>query len=203
MARMMDTESRTQEGSTLTLTMSDVMGLDIPDTILTPEAKTLVAQSAMDQWGFSGVGVRNGDDWAGVVLVSPIIPRGHPLSAADLSEDTAGLILVTIDSTSLVSVGKRLCTGLSRRLRSQASGIEAQANPLAMAPLTPSTDWLIHMGFQPMRYPPNRYRLDFTSMAAWVQKRLAWHPHPAFSLQGQAASVVPTPTSQQVVERLT
>ena len=188
MARMMDTENRTQEGPALTLTLSDVMALDIPDTVLTLEARKEVAQAAMDQWGFSGVGVRNGDDWAGVALVSPTIPRGHPLSAAELSENTAGLILVTIDSESPSNVGKRLCTGLSRRLHSQVTGIEAQGDLLAMTPLTPSVEWLIHMGFQPMRYPPNRYRLDFSSMAAWVHKRLAWHPHPAFSLQGQTAS---------------
>jgi len=186
---MMDTDSRIQEGPALTLTWSDVMALDIPDTVLTREATDEIAQAAMDQWGFSGVGVRRGTrdgDWTGVILVSPIVPRGHPLSAADLSEDTAGLILQQIDSTSSYGVSKRLCTGLSRRLRNQVSGIEAQADPLAMTPLTPSVVWLSHMGFQPMRYPPNRYRLDFSSMAAWVQKRLAWHPHPAFSLQGQA-----------------
>ena len=187
----MDTDSRIQEGPALTLTWSDAMALDIPDTVLTQETLDEVAQAAMDQWGFSGVGVRRGahdGDWAGVILVSPIVPRGHPLSAEDLSENTAGLILQLIDSGSPYGVGKRLCTGLSRRLRSQVCGIEAQANPVAMTPLTPSAAWLAHMGFQPMRYPPNRYRLDFSSMAAWVQKRLAWHPHPAFGLQGQTAS---------------
>ena len=193
MAHMMDTENHSQEGSTCTLTYSDVMALDLPDAVLavlTDEIRAEVAQAAMDAWGFSGVAVRHGahDDWAGVALVSPVVPRGHPLSAADLSEDTAGLILVLTDSASSVGVGKRLCTGLSRRLHNQASGIEAQGNPLGMAPFAPSTNWLAHMGFEPMRYPPNRYRLDFSSMVAWVQKRLAWHPHPAFALQGQAAT---------------
>jgi len=144
----------------------------------------------MDQWGFSGVGIRRDcdNDWAGVLLVSPIVPRGHPLSSADLGDDMAGLILVLIDSTSAISIGKRLCTGLSRRLRNQVAGVEAQGDPLAMTPLAPSTDWLLHMGFQPVRYPPNRYRLDLTSMVAWVQKHLAWHSLPAFNLQGQTAS---------------
>ena len=188
MAHMMDAESRTQVGSTLTLTPSDVMEADIPNTVLASEVQAQVAEAAMDQWGFSGVGVRGGDAWAGLILVSPIVPRGHPLSAADLSEDTAGLILVLIDSEAPSSIGKRLCTGLSRRLHDQVTGVEAQANPLAMTPLAPSTAWLAHMGFQPMRYPPNRYRLDFSSMAAWLEKRLVWHPHPAFSLAGQTAN---------------
>jgi len=195
MAHMMDTESRTQEGSAVTLTPSDVAEADIPDTVLAPDVRAEVAHAAMDQWGFSGVGVRGGDAWAGLILVSPIVPRGHPLSAADLSESTAGLILVLIDSEAPSSVGKRLCTGLSRRLHDQVIGIEAQASPFVMTPLAPSAAWLKHMGFQPMRYPPNRYRLDFSSMAEWLEKRLAWHPHPAFSLAGQTANCTAERTS--------
>ena len=189
MARMVDTENWIQEGPAVALSVADVMSMDAPVRALDPLDRARVAQDAMDKWGFAGVGVRRGDGWAGVFLVSSAAPRGHPLSAAGLSEDTAGLVLAYVDPPAVVAIGKRLCTGLSRRLRNQVSGVEAQASSAGLAtPLAPSALWLAQMGFQPMRYPLNRYRLDFSSMAAWVQKRLTWHPHPVFSLSGQTAS---------------
>jgi len=63
---------------------------------------------------------------------------------------TLGIILVLIDREAPSSIGEWLCTGLSRRLREQAAGIEAQANPFAMTPFAPCVAWLGHMGFQPM-----------------------------------------------------
>jgi len=194
MARMMDMENRIQEGPAVTLTPTDVMALEIPDEVLSADDKQAVAQAAMKQWGFSGVGVRRNDSWAGVALVSPVIPRAHPLSAAGLDEGTAGLILVQIGSRvpfdygQGIGISKRLCTGLGRRLRNQVSSIEAQTTPGTTTALTPSPAWLVRMGFQPMRYPLGRYRLDLSSMVAWVHKALAWHPYPSFALKGQTAS---------------
>jgi len=187
----MDMENRVQEGSATTLNFADVMAMDAPVRALDPSDRAEIARAAMDEWGFCGVGLRRGAEWAGVMLVSPLVPRGHPLSAAGLPENTAGLILVSQENAPPLGMSKRLCTGLCRRLRAQVSGIEAQADPTgSMTALAPSAGWLAQMGFQPMRYPLNRYRLDFGSMVTWIQKRLSWSPNPAFGLAGQTASNV-------------
>ncbi|MCL2785314.1 MAG: hypothetical protein FWD55_07760, partial [Propionibacteriaceae bacterium] len=140
-----------------------------------------------------GVGVRRGDDWAGVVLIAPEsgIPRGHPLGSGGLGKNTAGIVLVYIDSEAAgVPMGKKLCVGLCRRLRGGLAGIEAQAgsSEFPASALAPSVKWLEAMGFQRLRYPPRRYRLDLSATASWVQKLLRWYRRPALKLSPQSGS---------------
>jgi hypothetical protein len=179
------------------------MGLNIPESLLTPADREHAARLAMGQWGLAGVGVRDNDCWDGVILVAPSngLPRQHPLSADGLSDDTAGVIFVqTALPSSALAADKRLCVGLSRHLRGLVTGIEAQAGATALTtPLAPSPAWLLRMGFRPLRYPLCRYRLDFSTLATWLESHRAWYPRPVVSLSGQAAAVQPgSPIARQV-----
>ena len=195
MAHWVGTDERPREdGSVVTLSVADVLAMEAPVQALAREDRAVVAQAAMETWGLCGVGVRRGDSWAGVILVAPEggVPRGHPVSVSGIDCSTAALILVYIESTSSpIVLGKKLCVGLCRRLRGQITGIEAQAG-LVSTTLTPSTEWLTLMGFHPLRYPARRYRLHFSSLAAWVQDHLLRYRHP-LNLSAQ-----PTPASRTV-----
>jgi len=155
---------------------------------LSAQDRDTCAAAAMDAWGTAGIAVRRGGNWLGVVLVCPAdaIPRGHPLAAGGLDPRTAALLLAYIaPSASRLRVGRRLSVGLGRYLRGHVTGVEAQAAPASIlgSALAPSPHLLTHMGFQPVRYPVNRYRLDFATMATWVQKALAWYRRPVLVSQ--------------------
>jgi len=194
MARMVGTDNRVPTGLAVALTPADVMAMDVPTQAVNPNDRAAAARCAMEAWGLAGVGIRQGTDWAGVLLVTPPdgIPLTHPLAGGGVSEDTAGLICVYLSSSvPPISTGRRLCVGLSKRLRGQVSGIEAQASTvqLTASSLAPSAHWLSKMGFQPLRYPLHRYRLDFESMVTWMQKHFQWSLLPAVNLSAQPAGM--------------
>ena len=134
------------------------------------------AQAAFEKWGLSGVGLREGEEWAGVILVAPQtgLPRLHPLSKGGIDPQTAGVIMVHIEpGLSSQLVGGQLCVSLSRRLHGRASGLEAQAGRVFFgSKLAPSALWLVRMGFRPLHYPTRRYRLDFSGMVPWYGRYL-------------------------------
>jgi len=194
MARMVGTDNRGPGGLAVPLTPADVSAMDLPVKALTSADRDAAARAAMRAWGLSGVGVRQADEWTGVLLVAPPtgVPLTHPLAAGGIGDETAGLILVYLDPTApQVGTGRRLCVGLSKRLRGQVTGIEAQGSTsrLTASSLAPSPEWLSKMGFQPVRYPLHRYRLDFASMVAWMQKHFQFYFVPAINLSGQPASM--------------
>jgi|GEM_PF-1918536 len=176
----------------VTLTASDVAALGESVCPLDCGERNVAAQAAMDAWGLAGVGLRRGTDWLALALVAPAgaVPRTHPLHAGGVDPERAALILVQSGAeASLPAAGRRLCVTLSRALRGQVAGIEAQAGPAGVAsPLAPPAELLLKLGFQPVRYPPNRYRLDFTDLVAWVQERLERYRRPAIGLTGSSAS---------------
>ena len=189
--KLMDSSEHTGERLAVALTVADVMGMDLPLQALQADREG-TARAAMDKWGLSGVGVRHGNDWAGVALVAPqdAIPQYHPLSAGGIDCATAGLILIYVDPTvSSLIMGKRLCVALTRYLRTSLSGIEAQGMPTPIAStLAPPATWLVRMGFHAVRYPTGRYRLDFDTMVTWMQKYLQWYRRPVIGLAGQPAN---------------
>jgi len=202
MNELMDMRGRAGDWArpAVALTVADVIAMGSLVDALPPDECTEAARRAMAVWGLAGVGVRRGADWVGVMLIAPSdgLPRGHPLCANGLDRDTAGVILACTDpSVPAVAVGKRLLVGLSRRMRGQVTGIEAQASPLSAlaTPLAPSGAWLSKLGFQRMRYPLNRYRLECASLVVWLQRhvqpyrphavRLATRPAPANRVGGK------------------
>ncbi|MCL2471140.1 MAG: hypothetical protein FWF25_05290 [Propionibacteriaceae bacterium] len=192
MARIVVNQHHIHDRPAVALSVADVLSMDVPVGALKPEDLALAARAAMDEWGFAGVGVRRDSDWIGVVLIAPHhgLPRTHPLSAGGIDFRTAGLVLVHIAPGETTGTGKRLCVGLTRRLRDQVTGIEAQAGllPLTTSTLAPSAGWLVRMGFQPLRYPLNRYRLDFATVVTWIQRHVQWHPRPVLGLAPAHAS---------------
>ncbi|MDR2929303.1 MAG: hypothetical protein LBV06_00095 [Propionibacteriaceae bacterium] len=170
---------------------------------MSPHDRALVADTAMDTWGFCGVGTRAGTaarrretptstatdapSWTAVILIAPShgLPRSHPLSLGGIDAATAGLALVYIPSSSL-TLSRQLCADLVARLRPLASGLEARAAPYSRlaTTLSPPRRWLTTMGFQPMRYPINHYRMDFdTTVARRDRDRVAqWSPRPVIGL---------------------
>ncbi|MCL2736020.1 MAG: hypothetical protein FWD75_05235 [Propionibacteriaceae bacterium] len=191
MARMMSTTESRERGLVVALSVADTVSMDTPLRALSPHDRDLVTRASMDTWGLCGVGVRRGEDWIGVVLITPdhALPRGHPLSGAGLDPHTAGLALLHIDATAPMGTSKRLCVGLTRRLRGAVTGVEAQSSlmPSTMSTLAPSRAWLTGVGFQPLRYPPNRYRLDFATLATWIRKHLVWESRPAIAVSPRPA----------------
>ena len=178
--------------ASVALTVADVESMAGPAQALALDERRIAAEAATSAWGLAGVGLRQGPNWLGVLLITPEqgLPRRHPMTRSGLDQHSAGLILAHLEAAvSPVGVGRRLCVSLSRRLRGQASGIEAQAPLLgALATdLAPSAEWLVKLGFEPLRHPPNRYRLDFADLASWMQKILRWSYVPAIAWTGQPA----------------
>jgi len=179
-------------GAVCVLTVADVMAMTEPVEALSPGDRLAAAEAAMAAYGFAGLGLRRDSGWAGVALITPEagLPRRHPLALGGIAPETAGLILLYVDPAHRHSgLGKRLVTGLTRRLRNQVGGLEAQAAPLpgTSTPLTPSADSLLKMGFQARRLPLNRYRLDFAGLATWLQDRLRRSYQTAVIFTGQTA----------------
>jgi hypothetical protein len=157
-----------------------------------PEQVRGVAQAAMRAWGLAGVGVRRGDTWQAAALIAPPpgLPAGHPLALGGLDPALAGLVWLHLaPGLPRLGVGQRLCAGLGRRLRGQVAGLEAQTGPagLALGPGLPSREWLVMMGFRPVRYPAGRYRLDFQAMVGWTWPAWGWRPRPVIGLGAQPA----------------
>ncbi|MDR2973110.1 MAG: hypothetical protein LBV00_00130 [Propionibacteriaceae bacterium] len=181
MARILGKPRRHSEGGkAVALTVADMLVMDDPIRALPLDERESTARRAMDAWGFCGVGIAAHETWTGVMIICPHngLPRQHPLSAGGVDEDVAGLIVTYIaSSASPLILGRKLCVSLTRLLRGRVSGIEAQATALtALAtPLAPPRSWLTWMGFQPMRYPPHHYRLDFSDTVPWMEKALQWY----------------------------
>ncbi|MCL2482856.1 MAG: hypothetical protein FWF43_05470 [Propionibacteriaceae bacterium] len=186
MARIVGNDHHIHDGPAVALSVADVLAMTDPVAALKPADRAVAARAAIDEWGFAGVGVRRDAHWIGVVLIAPQhgLPRSHPLSAGGIDSQTAGLVLVHIDPGETAGTGKRLCVGLCHRLRDQVTGIEAQAGlvPRTTSTLAPSAHWLVRMGFQPLRYPLNRYRMDFATLVTWIQRRVQWYPRPVLGL---------------------
>ena len=175
----MDSYPRSDDKSTLAvpLGVADVMTMGSLVAALDPADRAEAARCAVDAWGLAGVGVRRGMDWVGAMLIAPSagVPPSHPLVAGGLDGNTAGIILLrTASLLPALVTGKRLLVALARRLRGQVAAIEVQGSPTPVlaSPLVPSAEWLVRLGFEPMRYPVNRYRLDCASLAVRLQHHL-------------------------------
>jgi hypothetical protein len=152
-----------------------------------------MAKSATDSFGFCGVGIPGDETWMGVILVtsSTGIPRTHPVSASGINNDTAALMTVFIASESIpIPIAKKLCQVLVKHLRTTVNCLEAQASPpgIPHTVLTPAPSLLLSLGFQPIRYPAQRYRLTFSSLASWMYNRLEWFHRPGIQLSDQPAN---------------
>ncbi len=181
------------------------MTMSTPLTSLKTADRETIARASQDRWGFCGVGlredsgqspqttgvfigspvstdrVRSDDPWLGVMLIASRdgLPRNHPLALGGLDSDTAGLAVAYVSaSVSAIAIGKRLCRGLIHVLRGQVTGIESQSSvsSAVATPVSPSHSWLIRMGFRSMRYPLNRYRLDFAHTIQWYERHPLWGP---------------------------
>lgn len=172
------------------LTPSDVRAITVPTQDISSDDYLMAAEAAIDTWGLAGVGMREGVAWIGALLIAPTsgLPRQHPLAISGLDQNYAGMIWAWIDGSPVVT-GRRLCVSLSRHLRGRVAGIDAQAAPPPMPwiPSTPSKQWLVKVGFEAVRFPPNRYRLDFANLATWLQKHLQWSYLTSLGLNGQPA----------------
>lgn len=175
-----------QDSTVVTLSVSDVMALEDSICPFSAEDRQRMALSAMESYGLCGMGTRQGESWIEVILVSPSqgVPTSHPLSAFGIDQSTAALLVVFGESS--LSLSKKIYVGLCRRLKGQIEGIEAQSGHTSV--LTPSSQWLIALGFQPLRYPVGRYRLSFSSLASWVDDQLARLRRPRVTLSEQPTS---------------
>ena len=195
MAHIVGMNEPIREGVAIGLTLAEVVDMaDMGEVTrsLDPEEVAEAGRAGMQEWGLAGVGIIRDSRWVGVALISPqkSLPRAHPLAAGGIDERNAALTLVHIDpAESFVGLGKKLCVGLSRRLRGQVLAIDAQAGsgPGMDSQLTPSAEWLGKMGFEAVRYPVRRYRLSLATMATWMEEHLQWSPRPGIALSGQAA----------------
>ncbi len=180
-------------GPVVALTAADLAAMAGVTRWLAPADRDAAAQAAMAAWGLCGVGLRRGDQWTSAMLVTPApgLPRRHPLSSGGVDDDSAALILAAVSSGTALVAGKRLCVALCRHLHDHVTGIEAQATPLlaTATPLAPNRAWLNWLGFRPMRYPLNHYRLDLADTVVWFERLFQGYRRPSMGLTASSVGL--------------
>jgi len=173
----------------------EALGCDWPG-LATAADVAASAQAAEATWGLAGLRWSGEDDWL-VVLLTPAshVPRRHPLAAAGLGRDEAGLLaLWSSAGEPAAGPAKWLIQALAARLVDRCPAIETQASSRSAATAcSPAVGLVTGVGFRPVPDVPLRYRLDLTRTEQWAPLRWArrWSPH-------WVSAPKPAPATRQV-----